>query len=246
MLLWTPVLRLVRRSDFRPLVMLQVVQLDLPDVCAGHIRMATCVQLFRGDVGRVNSVLLTRIRDQVLDFEHLVVLSALPQVRLPALLLERVRRLRTTALVLLIHVGHLSTGRTVALSRRCVSDRRCQAHGRLAIRAAAHGKEVVDLLLLRRLRGLSRVERVARELGALHLAALRVVLGLVQPAVARGWSLGTEAMADTGDSWLLNEHAIGAGRARPTHEIVRLRAAAHDSHLHLSVLDRDWLVLRMA
>ena len=136
-----------------PLVMLQIVQLDLPDVGAGHVGVATRVQLLRRDVRRIRSVLLTRVGDQVLNLEHLVSLAALSQVRLPPGLVERVCVAGAPPillLVLLLHLGHLAPrGRSVrARCRRHISNRGGEPHRRLAVRAAAHREEVIDLLLL--------------------------------------------------------------------------------------------------
>ena len=54
----------------RPLILLQVVQLDLPDVSARHIRLPATMQVL---IHHLDAVILTCIRHQVLDLEHLIV-----------------------------------------------------------------------------------------------------------------------------------------------------------------------------
>ena len=87
------------------LVMLQVIQLDLPNVGTGDIRASAGMpfKLVLDYLGLLKAILLTRIRHQILYLQDLSVLSTRAQVGLQTLLLRRISgRLRRHRIIRLV------------------------------------------------------------------------------------------------------------------------------------------------
>ena len=191
---------LIRRSlgarGVLSFLLLNVVQLDLPNVRTGYIR--ACVRILHHHLGAVNPGVLTGVRHEILDLEHLSILTTLSQVRLQSLLLHSVCISWGRRVDLIFVLPMLGAG---TLSIRYVPDARVKTDPCLTVRPASKWEEIVDLLFgasLSLIQWRSIVFHLLVELLLAHAAILRLRPWSAEPVAYSSYSI-------LGSTWL-SEH----------------------------------------